>query len=128
MQYDNIVFNTDVYCVRGSSGNFLGISTNAFLNAENTASYTSGGNGSITLQVCDAKAYMRYLGFKAILMTGLMRIDKEPGSSDGTLVQLTRNVLSDAVLRASPENRQKRWKNWCLMISEARLSASWIDA
>lgn len=100
-----VVFNTDIYCVLqdmpeiswGTSVEDLKVSVDRFENQLRSATYTAGSNGRVVLQVCDAKAYARYLGFKPVSISSLLNSNPEPGSSDGVLLQTTRDMLSESL-------------------------------
>lgn len=93
---DDVVFQVDIYSVLQDLPELQwGAASNPLMSQEKTASYVAGGKGRVALQVCDAAAYMRYLGFKAIPMADLTFLNKEPGAKDGLLIQLVRDQLAD---------------------------------
>lgn len=102
MNNEPVVFNTDIYCVLqdlreiklGASVEDLHVN---FQNQGRSATFTAGSNGRLELQVCDAKAYAEYLGFKPVSISSLLNSNPEPGSSDGILLQLARDTLSNAL-------------------------------
>ena len=102
MDSEPVVFNTDIYCVLQDLPEISwGVAVEdlkvTFQNQGRSATYTAGSNGRMTLQVCDAKAYARYLGFKPVSISSLLNSNPEPGSPDGTLLQTARDMLSDAL-------------------------------
>ena len=98
MENSSTVFNTDIYCILQDLPEMnWGASVEQFQNRERTAVYCAGGNGRIVLQVCDAKAYARYLGFKPVSISSLMDVNDAPGSQDGALVQTARDMISESM-------------------------------
>ena len=97
-----VVFNTDIYCVLqdlpefnwGAAAEDLNVT---FHNQGRSATYTAGSNGRVALQVCDAKAYARYLGFKSVTISELIKTDPAAGTTDSAFIQTTRDMISDAL-------------------------------
>lgn len=106
MADENMVFNTDVYCV---IKNLPEISWGAFTpdmemklpvkmgEEEETGVFRVKGNGVIAFQVSDAKAFAGFAGFGPVKRSELTRVSAVPGSQDGKLVELTRKLISDAM-------------------------------
>ena len=116
MTDDSVVFRTRIFCVRrdisefpigavtesfraeGGSQEAGPVTTDIFANADRSADYTASCRGSITLQVCDAKEFCRYLGFKPFMMEKLAGVSKAvDGTSDGILVEMLRQQLKDVL-------------------------------
>ncbi len=95
---DDKVFNTDIFCVLKDLPEMgWGVGTSEFWDMERSARYTAACNGKAALQVSDGKAYARYIGFKPFTVSELTMVNPVPGSPDGVLVQLLRDVIKDAV-------------------------------
>lgn len=98
MDGGSVTFNTDIYCILQDLPEMKwGANVAQLQNQERTASYSAAANGRIALQVCDAKAYARHLGFKPVSISSLVRVDSEPGSPDGVLLQSVRDMLSESL-------------------------------
>jgi len=106
MADENMVFNTDVYCVIKNLpeinwGAFtpdmeMKLSGNPGENEERGVFHVKG-NGVLACQVCDAKAFAESVGFKPIKRAELTSVSAVPGSQDGKLVELSRKLLKDAL-------------------------------
>lgn len=98
----DVILDTEIYCVLKTLPEIKWGTPEPIQiliqNGEETRDYNITANGSVVLEINDAKAFVDRFGFMERKGKGdILKSDPEPGSEDGELIREVRNQISDAL-------------------------------